>query len=39
MLTGVIRPDSGSTRINGTSSPTDAAARMVIGVAPQNLSL
>jgi ABC-2 type transport system ATP-binding protein len=39
MLTGVIRPDRGTTRINGTSSPTDAAARMAIGVAPQNLSL
>jgi ABC-2 type transport system ATP-binding protein len=39
MLTGVIRPDSGRTRINGASSPTDAAARMAIGVAPQNLSL
>ena len=39
MLTGVIRPDSGTTRINGRASPTDAAARMAIGVAPQNLSL
>jgi ABC-2 type transport system ATP-binding protein len=39
MLTGVIAPDSGTTRINGTSSPTDAAARMAIGVAPQTLSL
>jgi ABC-2 type transport system ATP-binding protein len=39
MLTGVIRPDSGTTRINGAASPTDAAARMAIGVAPQNLSL
>jgi ABC-2 type transport system ATP-binding protein len=39
MLTGVIRPDSGTMRINGTASPTDAAARMAIGVAPQNLSL
>jgi ABC-2 type transport system ATP-binding protein len=39
MLTGVICPDSGTTRINGGSSPTDAAARMALGVAPQNLSL
>jgi ABC-2 type transport system ATP-binding protein len=39
MLTGVIRPDSGTTRINGAASPTDATARMAIGVAPQNLSL
>jgi ABC-2 type transport system ATP-binding protein len=39
MLTGVIRPDSGTTRIDGHSSPTDAAARMALGVAPQNLSL
>ncbi|HJQ80085.1 MAG TPA: ABC transporter ATP-binding protein [Lacipirellulaceae bacterium] len=39
MLTGVIAPDSGKTRINGTSSPTNAAARMAIGVAPQTLSL
>jgi ABC-2 type transport system ATP-binding protein len=39
MLTGVIRPDSGTTLINGSASPTDAAARMAIGVAPQNLSL
>jgi ABC-2 type transport system ATP-binding protein len=38
MLTGVIRPDSGTMRING-ASPTDAAARLAIGVAPQNLSL
>jgi linearmycin/streptolysin S transport system ATP-binding protein len=39
MLTGVIRPDGGTMRINGTLSPTDAAARMAIGVAPQSLSL
>src|SRR5215475_8113100 len=39
MLTGAIRPDGGSIRINGGHSPTEAAARMAIGFAPQDLSL
>ena len=39
MLTGAIRPDGGSIRINGSQSPTDAATRKEIGFAPQDLAL
>jgi ABC-2 type transport system ATP-binding protein len=39
MLTGAIRPDGGSIRINGSQSPTEASTRREIGFAPQNLSL
>jgi ABC-2 type transport system ATP-binding protein len=39
MLTGAIRPDGGSIRINGSQSPTEASTRMAIGFAPQDLSL
>jgi ABC-2 type transport system ATP-binding protein len=39
MMTGVLTPDSGSVVVNSGASPTDTAARMQIGVAPQNLSL
>src|SRR5882757_6760902 len=39
MLTGAIRPDGGSIRVNGSQSPTEASARMTIGFAPQGLSL
>jgi ABC-2 type transport system ATP-binding protein len=39
MLTGAIRPDGGSIRIDGSQSPTEASTRMEIGFAPQNLSL
>ena len=39
MLTGAIRPDGGSIRINGSQSPTDASTRKEIGFAPQNLAL
>jgi ABC-2 type transport system ATP-binding protein len=39
MLTGAIRPDSGSIHIDGTREPADAATRKAIGVAPQALSL
>jgi ABC-2 type transport system ATP-binding protein len=39
MLTGAIRPDSGSIGINGSAEPGNAAARMNLGVAPQALSL
>jgi ABC-2 type transport system ATP-binding protein len=39
ILTGAITPDAGSVRINGTYSPTEAAARMQLGVAPQASAL
>jgi ABC-2 type transport system ATP-binding protein len=39
MLTGAIRPDAGSIRVDGSRSPTEAATRMAIGFAPQELSL
>jgi ABC-2 type transport system ATP-binding protein len=39
MLTGAIRPDSGSVRIGGRHEPTGAATRTLIGLAPQSLSL
>jgi ABC-2 type transport system ATP-binding protein len=39
MLTGAIRPDGGSIRINGSQSPADASTRKEIGFAPQNLAL
>src|SRR5262245_47753748 len=39
MMTGVLAPDGGSVVVNGGARPTDSAARMQIGVAPQNLSL
>jgi len=39
MLIGAIKPDAGSVVMGGTSEPSQAAARMAIGVAPQALSL
>jgi ABC-2 type transport system ATP-binding protein len=39
MLTGVLRPDAGTILIDGAKSPSDAATRTSIGVAPQTLSL
>jgi ABC-2 type transport system ATP-binding protein len=39
MLTGAITPDGGSVQINGTASPTEAAARMQLGVAPQSSAI
>lgn len=39
MLVGVLRPDGGSVLVNGGAKPTEAAARLAIGVAPQSLSL
>jgi ABC-2 type transport system ATP-binding protein len=39
MLTGVIRPDSGTVLVDGAKPPSDAATRKSIGVAPQALSL
>src|SRR5688572_7180262 len=39
MLTGVIRPDSGSVLVGGSKPPSDASTRNSIGVAPQALSL
>jgi ABC-2 type transport system ATP-binding protein len=39
MLTGAIRPDGGSILIDATHPPTEAATRMKIGFAPQDLSL
>jgi ABC-2 type transport system ATP-binding protein len=39
MLTGALAPDSGSIRINGEGSPSEAAMRLEIGIAPQALSL
>lgn len=39
MLVGVLRPDGGAVLVNGSSKPTETAARLAIGVAPQSLSL
>jgi ABC-2 type transport system ATP-binding protein len=39
MLVGVLRPDGGSVHVIGASRPTEAAARLAVGVAPQSLSL
>jgi ABC-2 type transport system ATP-binding protein len=39
MLTGAITPDQGAIDINGQGSPDVASNRLVIGVAPQSLSL
>ena len=39
MLIGAIKPDAGSVVMGGTAEPSQAAARMAIGVAPQALSL
>ena len=39
MLTGVLRPDAGEIRINGTSDPTRLEVRQHLGVAPQALAL
>lgn len=39
MLVGVLWPDGGTVRVNGAAKPTDTAARLAIGVAPQSLSL
>ena len=35
----MTRPDGGTILINGAAKPTEAAARLTIGVAPQSLSL
>ena len=37
MLVGVLRPDGGSILVNGAAKPTQAAARLAIGIAPQTL--
>ena len=39
MLVGVMRPDGGTVLVNGAAKPTETAARLAIGVAPQSLSL
>jgi ABC-2 type transport system ATP-binding protein len=39
MLVGALVPDSGSVLVNGAAKPTEAAARLAIGMAPQTLSL
>jgi ABC-2 type transport system ATP-binding protein len=39
MLVGVVWPDDGTVRVNGAAKPTESAARMAIGVAPQSLSI
>jgi ABC-2 type transport system ATP-binding protein len=39
MAVGLIRPDSGSVELDGIGSPTSAAVRRSIGVAPQSLAL
>jgi ABC-2 type transport system ATP-binding protein len=39
MLVGLLKPDGGSVTIDGGARPTEALARMAIGVAPQALSL
>jgi ABC-2 type transport system ATP-binding protein len=39
VMIGVLKPDSGTVAINGGASPTDAAARRAVGVAPQSLAL
>ena len=39
MIVGALRPDDGSVVINGNADPTNAAARLAIGFAPQTLSL
>ena len=39
MLVGLLRPDGGTVLVNGRSKPTETAARLAIGVAPQSLSL
>ena len=39
MLIGVLQPDGGTITVNGSSKPTDAAARLAVGVAPQTLAL
>jgi ABC-2 type transport system ATP-binding protein len=39
MMIGVLAPDAGAVLVNGDASPTNAAARLHIGVAPQSLAL
>src|SRR6476469_1620153 len=39
MMTGAIRPDGGSIQVNGGHAPSEAATRLGIGFAPQDLSL
>src|SRR5262249_14025912 len=39
MMTGAIRPDGGAIWVNGGHSPSNAATRLGIGFAPQELSL
>ncbi|MEO1997275.1 MAG: ABC transporter ATP-binding protein [Planctomycetaceae bacterium] len=39
MITGVIKPDSGSIAIDGIDDPSVAESRRAIGIAPQELSL
>jgi ABC-2 type transport system ATP-binding protein len=38
-MIGVQKPDAGAVTLNGNLHPADAAARLVIGVAPQTLAL
>jgi len=39
MLVGALAPDGGTILVNGAAKPTEAAARLAIGMAPQTLSL
>ena len=39
MLTGALRPDSGTVAIHGKTDPTQVEVRRQIGLAPQNLAL
>jgi ABC-2 type transport system ATP-binding protein len=39
MVVGLLRPDAGTVSVDGLGSPTDAAVRRRIGVAPQALAL
>ncbi|MCA9261357.1 MAG: ABC transporter ATP-binding protein, partial [Planctomycetales bacterium] len=39
LILGLSSPDSGSVRVDGDLRPTDPAARMTMGAAPQSLAL
>ena len=39
MMTGVLVPDDGAISVNGGGKPSDPAARLAIGVAPQALAI
>jgi ABC-2 type transport system ATP-binding protein len=38
-MIGVLKPDAGEVLVNGGARPSDPAARLAIGVAPQSLAL